>query len=94
VHANTLAASLDQADIVYMYQPSDLEWSLGDVVTQIDATAYLMDNTAAIIESVAEQATPGDHILVMSNGGFDNLHEKLISRLQLRHEHKDTQATK
>lgn len=94
VHANTLAASLDQADMVYMYQPSDLEWSLGDVVKQIDATAYLMDNTAAIIESVAEQATPGDHILVMSNGGFDNLHEKLISRLQLRHEQKDTQATK
>jgi UDP-N-acetylmuramate: L-alanyl-gamma-D-glutamyl-meso-diaminopimelate ligase len=94
VHANTLATSLAQADMVFIYQPSDIEWSLKDVANQIDTPAYLMDNTAAIIESVAEQATPGDHILVMSNGGFDNLHEKLINRLQLLHEQKATQAKK
>jgi UDP-N-acetylmuramate: L-alanyl-gamma-D-glutamyl-meso-diaminopimelate ligase len=94
VHANTLATSLAQADMVFIYQPSDIEWSLMDVANQIDTPAYLMDNTAAIIESVAEQATPGDHILVMSNGGFDNLHEKLINRLHLLHEQKDTQAKK
>jgi len=82
VHANTLAASLAQADIVYMYQPENIEWSLERVVNQINKPAHLMTGTAAIIKSVTDIAKPGDHILVMSNGGFDNLHEKLIASLQ------------
>ncbi len=82
VHANTLAASLAQADVVYMYQPENIEWSLESVVNQINKPAHLMNGTAAIIKAVTDMAKPGDHILVMSNGGFDNLHEKLIASLQ------------
>ncbi|HVQ64707.1 MAG TPA: UDP-N-acetylmuramate:L-alanyl-gamma-D-glutamyl-meso-diaminopimelate ligase [Terriglobia bacterium] len=44
--------------------------------------ARTFDSTAEIVEYVASQAAPGDHIVVMSNGGFDGIHGKLLSALQ------------
>jgi UDP-N-acetylmuramate: L-alanyl-gamma-D-glutamyl-meso-diaminopimelate ligase len=38
-----------------------------------------------LIEKIAASARPGDHVLVMSNGGFGGIHEKLLKRLQNRH---------
>ncbi|MGM0453277.1 MAG: UDP-N-acetylmuramate:L-alanyl-gamma-D-glutamyl-meso-diaminopimelate ligase [Thermodesulfobacteriota bacterium] len=45
--------------------------------------AHYFDETAAIIDFVAASARPGDIVLVMSNGGFDNIHERLLARLQV-----------
>jgi UDP-N-acetylmuramate: L-alanyl-gamma-D-glutamyl-meso-diaminopimelate ligase len=44
-----------------------------------DARFYA--DTESIIEFLAKQAKPGDIILIMSNGGFDNIHERLLKRL-------------
>ncbi len=44
--------------------------------------ASTFDSTAEIVEYVASHAAPGDHIVVMSNGGFDGIHGKLLSALQ------------
>ena len=44
--------------------------------------ARTFDSTAEIVEYVASQAAPGDHIVVMSNGGFDGIHGKLLGALQ------------
>jgi len=44
--------------------------------------ARTFDSTAEIVEYVASHAAPGDHIVVMSNGGFDGIHGKLLSALQ------------
>ena len=44
--------------------------------------ARTFDSTAEIVEYVANHAAPGDHIVVMSNGGFDGIHGKLLSALQ------------
>jgi len=35
----------------------------------------------ALVEAIASEARPGDHVLIMSNGGFGGIHEKLLSRL-------------
>ena len=45
-------------------------------------TALTFDSTDEIVQHVAINATPGDHIVVMSNGGFDGIHGKLLSALR------------
>ena len=82
VHQDTLAASLDKSDEVIFYQPADIDWNLGDVVSKVKPPATLMSDIDAIIATVVEKAKPGDHILIMSNGGFGGIHQKLLSVLK------------
>jgi UDP-N-acetylmuramate: L-alanyl-gamma-D-glutamyl-meso-diaminopimelate ligase len=46
--------------------------------------AFYEPDTAAIVARVAEMATPGDTVVVFSNGGFDNIHVKLLDALKAR----------
>jgi len=51
-------------------------------VTQaLKGKGQVFDNSQAIIDAVVAKATPGSYILVMSNGGFDNIHQRLLERL-------------
>lgn len=81
VHANTLAPSLAAADEVLLYTPPDLGWDPGQVVAALGDRARLFDEIATVVEYVAAEARPGDHVLVMSNGGFGGIHEKLLEAL-------------
>lgn len=85
VHAATLADSLEQADAIYLFQPQNIDWSLENVVQQVGDRAHLANSTANIIDAVLEIAKSDDHILIMSNGGFENLHNRLIDALQTMH---------
>jgi UDP-N-acetylmuramate: L-alanyl-gamma-D-glutamyl-meso-diaminopimelate ligase len=55
-----------------------------DGVRQRGKSAQTFDSTAEIVDFVSRQAAPGDHVVVMSNGGFDNMHERLLTALQSR----------
>ena len=44
--------------------------------------AFTFASTAEIVSFVASEARPGDHVVIMSNGGFDNIHVKLLERLR------------
>lgn len=81
VHKQTLAASLQQADSVYLYQPNNLAWSVQDVADQCSQPAQVNDDIDAFVAQIAQEAQPGDHILVMSNGGFKGIHNKLLLAL-------------
>lgn len=81
VHKQTLAASLQQADSVYLYQPNNLAWSVQDVADQCSQPAQVNDDIDAFVAQIAQEAQPGDHILVMSNGGFEGIHNKLLLAL-------------
>lgn len=81
VHKETLAASLAQADVVFLYQPDNIEWSVEDIAQQCQQSAYASDSVDALVQMVTEQAQPGDQILVMSNGGFEGIHDKLLAKL-------------
>ena len=81
IHAATLAPSLEAADEVLLYSPADLGWDLGKVVTALGDQAKLFDDVAAIVEYVASEARSGDHVLVMSNGAFGGIHQKLLEAL-------------
>ncbi|MUI55686.1 UDP-N-acetylmuramate:L-alanyl-gamma-D-glutamyl-meso-diaminopimelate ligase [Aliivibrio fischeri] len=81
VHKDTLAASLHAADSVYLYQPDNIVWSVDDVAQQCTQPAHTHNNIDAFVDMIVNEAQPGDQILVMSNGGFEGIHGKLLSRL-------------
>jgi UDP-N-acetylmuramate: L-alanyl-gamma-D-glutamyl-meso-diaminopimelate ligase len=75
-----LAASLIQADRAYVYG-SGLGWDPRAALAPSGAKASCQDDLEALVREIIRDARPGDHILVMSNGGFGGIHEKLLQRL-------------
>jgi len=82
VHRDTLADSLTTADEVYLFQPPDLDWELGAAIQTLGAHCRIFTDTTALIEAVAAASQAGDHLVIMSNGGFEGLHGRLAERLQ------------
>ncbi len=80
-HKAQLAASLQVADQVWLYQLADLGWDLADVVQGLAGKGQLAQNIDSLADAVVATAAAGDHILVMSNGGFGGIHDKLLARL-------------
>ncbi len=85
VHNAELAASLDAADRVYLYAPADLGWDAAAVLQSLDRRILVADSIESIVEHLVADAQGGDQILVMSNGGFGGIHQKLLDALQARH---------
>ncbi|MEO7558219.1 MAG: UDP-N-acetylmuramate:L-alanyl-gamma-D-glutamyl-meso-diaminopimelate ligase [Gammaproteobacteria bacterium] len=82
VHRDTLAPALTGADSVILYEPPNLGWELSAIAAEIGPKARVFNSTSAITEYLAKETRAGDHVLIMSNGGFDGLHEQLIKCLQ------------
>jgi UDP-N-acetylmuramate: L-alanyl-gamma-D-glutamyl-meso-diaminopimelate ligase len=82
VHSGTLAASMQDADRIWMHESGGLAWSLSDVAQATSVPASVSGSVQAIIDELVSETRPGDHILIMSNGGFGGIHEKLLNRLQ------------
>ena len=87
VHQARLPTCFDAADVVIFVPPSHRNLD-DDAVLDIDAIcqilgskAHLFENTQLIIEYVAEHAHAGDDMLILSNGGFEGIHQRLLSAL-------------
>jgi UDP-N-acetylmuramate: L-alanyl-gamma-D-glutamyl-meso-diaminopimelate ligase len=81
VHREQLAPSLEAADRVYLFQPPDAQWSVNEVAVRIGEHADSFDDIQQLVDALGEQAKPNDNVLVMSNGGFDNIHQRILERL-------------
>ncbi|CDT97697.1 UDP-N-acetylmuramate:L-alanyl-gamma-D-glutamyl-meso-diaminopimelate ligase [Vibrio coralliirubri] len=84
VHKETLADSLKQADSTYLFQPDNIDWSVQDVADACHQPAHVSDDMDAFVAKIVSEAQVGDQILVMSNGGFGGIHQKLLDRLALK----------
>jgi UDP-N-acetylmuramate: L-alanyl-gamma-D-glutamyl-meso-diaminopimelate ligase len=80
-----LPASLQEADLVFCYGErrgrNALGWEPAEVLAPMGARAKSFDDLEALVRSVTAEARAGDHVLVMSNGGFGGVHEKLLAAL-------------
>jgi UDP-N-acetylmuramate: L-alanyl-gamma-D-glutamyl-meso-diaminopimelate ligase len=83
VHNASLAASLELADLVHLFAPPDLGWDAAPLFADMGQRVTLFDKVDDIVDRVATEAQPGDHLLVMSNGGFGGIHEKLLDALDI-----------
>jgi len=86
-HQQQLAASVAQADVVIWYQPEGLEWQLDDLVNaaQGDETQMFVQRSIDGCIDTAVQSIEGNRscsIVIMSNGGFGGIHQKLVKHLQ------------
>ncbi|MBT3091954.1 MAG: UDP-N-acetylmuramate:L-alanyl-gamma-D-glutamyl-meso-diaminopimelate ligase [Candidatus Thiodiazotropha sp. (ex Lucina pensylvanica)] len=85
VHADRLADALRTADQVMMFMPDDLQWDAAAALASLGDRAELFNDTASMVSLAVEMARPGDHILVMSNGGFEAIHQRLLDALKSSH---------
>ena len=81
VMKDALPASLKDADAVFCYG-ANLGWDARGALAPLGSKAMVSDDLNELIEAIAATAKPGDQVLVMSNGGFGGIHEKLLQRLQ------------
>ena len=84
VHREELAEALAGADDVWLYQPVGLDWNLDDVAEKLGTKARILGEVPALVAALAADLRAGDRVLVMSNGGFGGLHERLIAALRAR----------
>jgi UDP-N-acetylmuramate: L-alanyl-gamma-D-glutamyl-meso-diaminopimelate ligase len=84
VHKDTLAPSLAGADSVYLFAPPDLGWDAHAVAQAVGVKASTAESIEALLARLAAELVSGDHVLIMSNGGFGGLHQRLLQALQAR----------
>jgi len=75
-----LAASLEGADLVYCFAPK-LGWEPARALAPLSSRAAIYGEIGPMVEALGHVLRPGDHVLVMSNGGFGGVHAKLLERL-------------
>ncbi|PKH65171.1 UDP-N-acetylmuramate:L-alanyl-gamma-D-glutamyl-meso-diaminopimelate ligase [Psychrobacter sp. 4Dc] len=87
IHQDSLAQSAALADYTLWYEPTGLEWGLKEVIEPAKSTSDAIGNQQvlssidAIIEHISSHAKAGDAIVVMSNGGFEGIHQRLLTAL-------------
>jgi UDP-N-acetylmuramate: L-alanyl-gamma-D-glutamyl-meso-diaminopimelate ligase len=84
VHREELAPALALADRAWFLNPPDLGWDLRGAVAALSGRAHFAADVDALVKGLVDDSRPGDHILVMSNGGFGGLHDKLLAALRAR----------
>jgi UDP-N-acetylmuramate: L-alanyl-gamma-D-glutamyl-meso-diaminopimelate ligase len=80
VMKDQLPPSLAAADRIYVFS-AGLGWDAQAVFAPLGARARCDDDLERLVAAVVTEAGAGDHVLVMSNGGFGGIHEKLLQRL-------------
>lgn len=82
VNKNELAPSLGRADEVFLFQPQHIPWQVSEVAEACVQPAHWSADVDALVDMIVKVSQPGDYILVMSNGGFGGIHEKLLTQLK------------
>ncbi len=84
VHRAQLGAALAATDGVWFLNPADLGWDLPAAVASLGGRARFAASVDALVQGLVGELRAGDQVLVMSNGGFGGLHDKLLAALRAR----------
>jgi UDP-N-acetylmuramate: L-alanyl-gamma-D-glutamyl-meso-diaminopimelate ligase len=83
-HADALAPSLALADaVVFLHRP-ELAWDAASVIAAVRGDAHAVPDTDALLARLGDTVQPGDHVVFMSNGGFDGAPRRFLAQLQAR----------
>ena len=85
VHQGELIKSLVQADKAYMFAPTGLGWDIHQLAQKAPIPTSVQHDINHLVDMLVAEAKPGDQILVMSNGGFEGIHNKLLDKLTKQH---------
>lgn len=81
VHRATLAGALAGADEIYVYAPPDIGWDVTGALATLGDRAQVFTSHDALLAVLCAHLHAGDHCVIMSNGGFGGLHERLLRAL-------------
>jgi UDP-N-acetylmuramate: L-alanyl-gamma-D-glutamyl-meso-diaminopimelate ligase len=84
VHREQIATALAAADEAWFLNSPSLGWDLKGAMSALGSRAGFAADVDTLADSVAKAVKSGVHVLIMSNGGFGGLHEKLLARLRSR----------
>ncbi len=90
-HADGLAPSLRDADAVVLLQRPELPWDAGKVTAALDSRGQAATSVDALIDALLAQTRSGDHVVFMSNGGFENAPRHFFQAWRERHAQPSTQ---
>lgn len=81
IHADILSKAFVDADQVLLFQADNVDWDIAAHMHELGERCRVFTDIEDIIGSISEEHQQGDHIVIMSNGGFGGLHKKLIDVL-------------
>ncbi|MAY41599.1 MAG: UDP-N-acetylmuramate:L-alanyl-gamma-D-glutamyl-meso-diaminopimelate ligase [Oceanospirillaceae bacterium] len=81
-HQSLLADSVTNADSVYWFQPQGMDWSLESIVKQSSVPAAVYSDTDKLISDLKTSLEPDCHVVIMSNGDFEGIHQRLLTALR------------
>jgi UDP-N-acetylmuramate: L-alanyl-gamma-D-glutamyl-meso-diaminopimelate ligase len=81
-HKAALATSLADADRVFVYQSPEVKWDVAGAMQPLGELATVQADSAQLVAAIVAEARPGDHLVLMSNGSFGGLHERLLQALR------------
>ncbi len=85
VHKDTLPTSLRQADQVFLFQGEQVKWSVSDLIANCQQPCIVENDISQLVTKIADYVQAGDSIVIMSNGSFASIHEKLLNGLGLKY---------
>ena len=81
-HAAQIGQSLAAADLVLLCENPELGWDLGKMAQSAPTIVEIKNDSQHIIDYLLHNCQPGDQVVIMSNGGFDNIHQRLIDAMR------------
>ncbi len=81
VHIDQMVDCLREADVIYLLKPEPCHWPIEQIVSQLSPSVKLFDTPEGLLKALLEQVEEKDHVLIMSNKGFYQIHQRLLSAL-------------
>ncbi len=82
IHEKTLAPALAGADEVILHAGDKIPWDPQTVINALAVPGVLTQNVDETVNRLKQRTKPGDQVLIMSNGGFGNIHDRLAEALE------------
>lgn len=77
-----LREAMQEADQIFIYEPPSLNWSTQTAFAKSVKPVAIVNDLETLADIIVKNTQKGDHLLVMSNGGFGGIHEKLLKKLR------------
>ena len=84
IQVSQFSDSIGAADVVLLYDDKSLQWDLHANLQSAATLVLIKPDIAQLIEYLTQNSRKGDQIVIMSNGGFANIHRQLIDAMQCR----------
>jgi UDP-N-acetylmuramate: L-alanyl-gamma-D-glutamyl-meso-diaminopimelate ligase len=81
IHKDSLPKAFVDADMVFVYLDDEVTWSADDMASHCKPPCVVASSINTLVDNICQQTIPGDIIVVMSNGGFGDIHNKLLKSL-------------